>query len=214
VNRGLATIVILSLMGGTAYYANKDGPPVTPIAKPSPLTTSEEDANTVVAAGQLNEQWEKSFDKAGKYPEKQDPSAHYFVLGSLVRILPDSPSYQAAQALREKFSARQVKINAVEKAKRPPDPELPKLTLDRIDSSYGLAKADFRIANGNVFAIADVQIKCEVFAASGTSLRLYDLTVFDVIQPKTTKTIREFKVGFWPDQGKSMSCSPLIYKRR
>jgi hypothetical protein len=214
VNRGLAAIIVLALIAWGVHHANRDDPKPQAVAKTFAPTTPDDDANTLVSAAQLNDQWEKSFDKTGKYPDGQDPATHNFVLGALVRISTDSPSYKGAQALREKFSARQIKINSTEKAKRPPEPELPKLTIERLENSYGLAKATFRINNGNVFPIADIEFSCEVIAASGTSLRIQNYTIFDVIPAKGTKTVRDFKLGFWPDQGKSMSCAPLLYKRR
>jgi hypothetical protein len=72
-------------------------------------------ANTVIAAAQLNEQWEKTFDKTGKYPERQDPSIHQSVYGTLIRIPQDSDSYSAARPLIDKFAARQMKIDAQER---------------------------------------------------------------------------------------------------
>jgi hypothetical protein len=71
-------------------------------------------ANTVIAAAQLNEQWEKTFDKTGKYPERQDPSIHQSVYGTLIRIPQDSDSYSAARPLIDKSAARQMKIDAQE----------------------------------------------------------------------------------------------------
>lgn len=98
------------------YISSTNQSPST--ASPSPI----DHANTIVAAAQLNEQWEKTFDKTGKYPERQDPGIHQSVYGMLVRIPQDSESYSAARALIDKFADRQIKITAQER----------KTKLDRI----------------------------------------------------------------------------------
>ncbi|MGB8399838.1 hypothetical protein [Bradyrhizobium sp.] len=103
-------------------------------------------ANTVVAAAQLNEQWEKTFDKTGKYPDRQDPSAHYAVYGALLRIPEDSQSYSAARGLVDKFSSRQLKIDAQERRAKAErignDAEGRKRFADTLDTTFLKAGRD------------------------------------------------------------------------
>lgn len=107
-SRGIIGLCIALAIVWFAASANKS--PSTPAKLPYA-----DHANTVIAAAQLNEQWEKTFDKTGKYPERQDPSAHYAVYGALLRIPEDSESYSAARALVDKFATRQIKIDSQER---------------------------------------------------------------------------------------------------
>ncbi|QWG13648.1 hypothetical protein KMZ29_02610 [Bradyrhizobium sediminis] len=107
-SRGIIGLFITLTIVWLAFSANKDTSTATKLPPP-------DHANTVVAASQLNEQWEKSFDKTGKYPERQDPSFHHSMYGSLLRIPEESDSYSAARQLVDKFAVRQLKINAQER---------------------------------------------------------------------------------------------------
>ncbi|TAK47210.1 MAG: hypothetical protein EPO23_12255 [Xanthobacteraceae bacterium] len=81
-------------------------------------SSAEQDENSLSAAIQLNAQWEETFDKTGKFPDRQDPAFHTKFVELLAFISPRSPSYAAAQALREKFEVRQKKINNILAAQR------------------------------------------------------------------------------------------------
>lgn len=116
----------------------------------SPSTPSkvrvQDHANTVVAAAQLNEQWEKTFDKTGKYPERQDPGFHSAIYAAVLRVPEDSESYPAARALVDKFANRQLKIDAQERKAKleriANDAEGRKRFADTLDTTFLQAGRD------------------------------------------------------------------------
>ncbi len=205
--RAFFAIIVVAIVAAFAIanYDQKNAPP---------QSKSPDHANTVVAASQLNQQWEQTFDKTGKYPERQDPSFHSATLGILATIPQDSTSYAEAQALKERMLTRQSKINKIEQSKRPPEPQQAKIVLGSLDSSYNSLNGDFTIQNPNKFPIADVQIKCGYYGASGTMVRDVDFTIYEVVPANGSKQIRKHRFGYYPDQAKSVSCSALTYQKR
>jgi len=81
--------------------------------------------------------------------------------------------------------------------------------IGTLDSSYGMLQGSFTLKNLNDFAIADAQIACSVTAPSGTVIHRYDFIIYETLQPNATKTVRNYKFGLWPQQGKSISCRSL-----
>jgi hypothetical protein len=75
-----------------------------------------------------------------------------------------------------------------------------------MDRSYGVLEGSFTLTNENAFAIADAEIICEITAPSGTIVGGYRFTIYDVVAAKKSKAVNGYKFGFWPQQGKSLSC--------
>lgn len=166
------------------------------------------------AARELNELWRTSFDKSGKYPDGHSPSEHYATLGVLLRIPTESSNYVAARALSDQFSVRAIKIAALERSKGPLLPQDASIELGTLDRSYGLLEGSFTLNNPNRFTIADVKVHCDITAPSGTTIEQKDFTVFQVIPARGHRTIKGFKFGLWPQQGKSVGCHTTGYARR
>jgi hypothetical protein len=82
----------------------------------------------------------------------------------------------------------------------------PEIKLGQLDRSYGLLEGGFTLKNPNNVPIKDVGILCEVTAPSGTIIHHYRFTIFEIVPAKGEKTVRNYKFGFWPQQGKSISC--------
>jgi hypothetical protein len=118
--RGFIGLCIVLAVGGF-IAANIDTKPAS-ISQRATVIPAADHANTVIAAAQLNEQWEKTFDKSGKYPERQDPGFHRMAYGSLMNIPLGDENYKAARLLVDKFASRQLKIDASER----------KVKIDRI----------------------------------------------------------------------------------
>jgi hypothetical protein len=114
--RGFIGLCIILAVGGF-IAANIDVKPVS-INPKAAVIAAPDHANTVIAASQLNEQWEKTFDKTGKFPERQDPVFHRAVYGSLLNIPLGDENYKAARMLADRFANRQPKIDAVERKAR------------------------------------------------------------------------------------------------
>lgn len=88
-----------------------------------------------------------------------------------------------------------------------PDPVLPpEVNLIRLDRSYSVLEGGITLVNPNAFAIKDARIYCSVFASSGTAISSYDFQLFEKVPAKGKKTISKYNFGFWPQQGKSISC--------
>lgn len=102
-------LCLASVLAVGVYAMSPRTAPSAPAAPPVDYATQ------VGAAADLNEQWEKTFDKTGKFPDKQDPEWHYKMYGVLLRVPEDSPSYRDARLLVDKFAVRQLKINEIEK---------------------------------------------------------------------------------------------------
>jgi len=171
--RGILGLCVLLAIFWLAGVANKGTS--TPSVKPPPA----DHANAVVAAGQLNEQWEKTFDKTGKYPERQDPSIHHAVLGSLLGIPADSESYAAARLLADKFANRQLKINAQERRAKieriANDADGRKRFVDNLDTAFLKAGRD------------------ATFKASGTKNTTLEMVYILVSRPLVYQTTNETK---------------------
>lgn len=80
--------------------------------------------------------------------------------------------------------------------------------------SYGLFVGSFTVKNNYSHPVADLRIACDVTAPSGTKVGGYDFTLFQIVGPKQSKTIRGHRFGLWPDQGKSVSCSAISAEHR
>jgi hypothetical protein len=171
------------------------------------------DAATIATATKLNEQW-AAFDKSGKYPDKANPGYHATVLKALSLIPADSPSYRQAQDLKAKFMARQIKITKIEDAKNPAIGVDPQIKLTTVDMSYSSFVGSVTITNPNAFPIADIRISCSVYAGSGSTIKEYNQTIYEIVPAKSKKTIRNHRFGYWPDQGKKVGCSTVGYQKR
>lgn len=179
----------------------------------SALPASADDAATIATARQLNEQW-SAFDKTGKYPNKANPGYHATVLKALTLIPADSPAYGLAQELKAKFLSRQIKITKIEDAKNPAVGVDPTIKLTTVDMSYSSFVGSIVVNNPNAFPIADIRISCSVYGGSGTTIKEYNETIYEVVPAKSKKTIRNHRFGYWPDQGQKVGCSIAGYQKR
>jgi len=80
------------------------------------------------------------------------------------------------------------------------------IKLGPVDMSYGLFEGGFTLKNPNDVPIKDVGIVCEVEAPSGTVIHHYRFTIFEIVPAKGEKVIKNYKFGFWPQQGKRVGC--------
>lgn len=171
---------------------------------------NEKDALTIAAAKQLDEQWHTTFEKTGKYPN--DPSFHTHIFSALAEIYRRNPQQSEALELRDRFWQRQKKIDDIEN-KRIGGP--PKLKLvGALDSSYGVLHGNIEINNSFEHPIADVVVNCDVFASSGTVIHKYHFILYDVFPAKRTKTLNNYNFGFYPAQGKNVSCNIGDFQKR
>lgn len=115
-------------------------------------TQKEKDAIAIEAAKQLNEQWEKSFDKTGEYPERQNPAFHSAMLGVVEAIYRRDARVAEAKELQDKMRARQLKIDENEKILRKQrlanDVDGRKRFADNLDTTFLKAGRDahFRVS--------------------------------------------------------------------
>ena len=125
-------------------------------------TQKEKDANAIEAAKQFNEQWEKSFDKTGKYPERQDPAFHSAMLNIVGAIYRRDARAAEAKELRDKFWERQKKIDDNEERLRKQrienDASGRKQFADNLETTFLKGGRDLRThVNGPKNTILDVQ---------------------------------------------------------
>lgn len=203
-------VLLLGVAGGIAFYAFKLKNDQHVAAGNVQLA----EAAALASSTEVNGQWEATFDKTGKYPEGQNSDSHNAAYGAALRIPADSPSFADARALVDKFATRQLKINAIERAKKPPEPENPKIKLGKLDKSYNLIKGSFTIENPNAFAIADVKIACSIMGESGTTISELSFVIYEIVPAKGRKVIQAHDFGYASSQTKSISCNSAGYVRR
>ena len=66
--------------------------------------------------------------------------------------------------------------------------------------------ADFTLTNPTTYRFKDVEIKCTHFAPSGTEIDSNTRTVYEVVEPKSTKRFKEVNMGFIHSQAKKSGC--------
>ena len=95
----------------------------------------------------------------------------------------------------------------------PPPPEKTALeNVELVDFSWEKAGFDnvmlakFVLRNNNDFPVKDIEVKCTHRAKSGTEIDSNSRVIYDVIEPKSGKTIKDFNMGFIHNQVESSSC--------
>jgi zinc-ribbon domain len=95
----------------------------------------------------------------------------------------------------------------------PPSPEKTALeNVELVDFSWAkegfgsVMLAKFVLRNNNDFAVKDIRIKCTHTAKSGTVIDSNTRTVYDLVEAKSKKTIRDFNMGFIHNQVDRSSC--------
>lgn len=82
-----------------------------------------------------------------------------------------------------------------------------------VKNVYGIVYSTMIVENRNDFAIADIGLICVAYAASGTELHLYNLKIFQIFAPRSVRKVENFKIGFMPDQGKSIACTDTVARK-
>lgn len=88
------------------------------------------------------------------------------------------------------------------------------IAIKEVDLKYEWGKAadglvmlaDFTFRNNNDFAVKDLTITCNHYASSGTLVDSNTRTVYELIRPKTAKTVRGFNMGFIHSQAARSGC--------
>ena len=131
----ILVILVLGVIGFVAMQNNS-----TTIANRS-KQQQVENMNTVFAARQLNEKWENTCDKTGKYPDGADLAVYRRTYEALTLIPPEeNQNYREARSLMPLFAARQPRIDKIEFAKLPPLAFDVQIKLGTLDRSYGVLK--------------------------------------------------------------------------
>ena len=66
--------------------------------------------------------------------------------------------------------------------------------------------ANFTVTNPTSYRFKDFEIKCVHFAPSGTEIDSNTRTVYQVVEAKSKKVVRNMNMGFIHSQVKSSSC--------
>ena len=91
-----------------------------------------------------------------------------------------------------------------------PPIEPPKVKLGRLDSSYGLLQGNFTLINENKFPIADAVVRCDVIAPSGSVIRQYKFTVYEVSRRTVRRPYVDTSLAYGRNKGKSVSCFSTV----
>lgn len=67
-------------------------------------------------------------------------------------------------------------------------------------------EANFTIENPSKYDIKDIQIKCTLFAKSGTAIDSNSRIIYDIVKSKGKKKISRFNMGFINTQANSSTC--------
>ena len=69
-----------------------------------------------------------------------------------------------------------------------------------------IMKADFTINNPTNYRVKDLELECTHSAPSGTVIDSNTRTIYEVVDPKSKKVIKNFNMGFIHSQASSSSC--------
>jgi hypothetical protein len=67
--------------------------------------------------------------------------------------------------------------------------------------------ADFVITNPSPWRVKDLEVACDHFGPSGTKIDSNVRTVYEIVEAKSTKRVKEFNMGFVRSQATKSSCS-------
>lgn len=116
---------------------------------------------------------------------------------------------QEAAAKREQELAAKRKRDEEEyERNRNPATKMSIKSLSWAKSGFGtVALVTLTIENMNDFAVKDVAISCDFKANSGTKLNTAESTIYETIKAKSSRTFKEFNVGFIHSQASRGGCS-------
>jgi len=66
--------------------------------------------------------------------------------------------------------------------------------------------ANFTVHNPTQFRFKDFEIKCTHFAPSGTEIDSNTRTIYEIVNPNSTKTVTGMNMGFIQTQAARSSC--------
>jgi hypothetical protein len=66
--------------------------------------------------------------------------------------------------------------------------------------------ADFKLQNPTPYRLKDFEVTCTSFGASGTEIDRNKKVIYEVIEPKSTKSLKHVNMGFVNTQAASTSC--------
>jgi hypothetical protein len=72
--------------------------------------------------------------------------------------------------------------------------------------------ADFTLRNHSAAAVKDICVLCNGFAPSGTHIDTNKRTIYQIIPPHGTISIKEFNMGFLNSQVDSVGCAVDSWK--
>ena len=82
-----------------------------------------------------------------------------------------------------------------------------KLDFEWAKTGFGnIMEATFIITNNNSFQIKDIEIECQHYAKSGTTIDSNKGAIFDVVPANSKKVFANFNMGFVHTQAVSTSC--------
>lgn len=119
------------------------------------------------------------------------------------------PEPGAWAAERQRLAAAKQKKDAEEYERtRNPSTKMNAKTLSWTKSGFGtVGLVTIAIENQNEFAVKDVLITCDFTASSGTKVGTASGTIYETIKPKSTRTFKEFNIGFIHSQSQRGGCA-------
>lgn len=67
--------------------------------------------------------------------------------------------------------------------------------------------ADFVITNPSPWRVKDLEITCHHYGPSGTKIDTNVRTIYEIVEPKSTKRVNQFNMGFIRSQATRSSCT-------
>ncbi len=121
-----------------------------------------------------------------------------------IMILPTSP---AADDPIEMERLAKLREQARERIAREEAPSLFSIKDFGWSKSYSVMTARFTFENKSDFDIKDILVKCEHMAPSGTTIDSNSRQIFEVFNARSTRTIKNFNMGFIHSQAASSYCT-------
>lgn len=118
--------------------------------------------------------------------------------------LPESTGRTASEIASPSVSSRE------ERTDSPRNQALDQIKLDFTWRKGGFETAmivDFVITNPSPWRVKDLEVTCDHFGPSGTKIDSNVKTIYEIVEPKGTKRVSQFNMGFIRSQATQSSCT-------
>jgi hypothetical protein len=120
----------------------------------------------------------------------------------LYAIIPDKDKRNISVALRDATAVDPSNPSPKDVALRDT-----KLDFHWAKSGFGSVMiADFKVQNPTPYRFKDFEVTCTDYGKSGTEIDTNKKTIYEIVQPKSTKSVKHVNMGFMHSQTDTSGC--------